>query len=281
MDTIAVGYFTAGSITVENLSNESGVINGLTIPTSDTLTSTISAGLLYVNDTRIDFVDTPKDFTESVDTYVDIEITGVVVYTEVAVGAGAPALSAPNQRIAVVTTDATTVTTVVDLRTVIVKTLNTKSYSFSTHEDVTDYYSYMYSLYTPAVDRSILFDVFQIGTKIRVTLTQELTTGQAKCGFLVGGESVNMGESLYGVNFSFQSYSVKDTDDFGIVDITKRGIQDLVDFETDIPSSILSNTKRKIKTMHDEIVVFIVDDTATDESKYENLLTLGTVENVT
>lgn len=149
----------------------------------------------------------------------------------------------------------------------------------SPNELVEDYYSYIYSEYTLEVDRGKTIQLpSAVGVNIRVTFTVETVTATASCGFLVADEASDMGETLFGVAFSFRSYSVKATDAFGITQITKRGIQDLVDFETLIDSAVMATQKRKLKTIYDEVVAFIVDPSA--DSKYDNLVTLGTVDNV-
>lgn len=144
--------------------------------------------------------------------------------------------------------------------------------------DVDDYYSYIYSLYTSTTGLDAVFQIPFIGLKIRVTFHNNILGGETSCGFLIGGQANYMGVSLYGVGFSFNSYSVKETDVFGVTTILKRGVQELVDFETEITSQELMTMKRKIKLIYDEIVVFIVDPDA--DSVYENIITLGIVDNV-
>lgn len=149
----------------------------------------------------------------------------------------------------------------------------------SPNEDVEDYYTYIYSLYTTEVDRAKVYKLpTGLGVNIRITMTPIGTTDTASCGYLIGGTAVSMGETLYGVDFSFESYSVKTTDAFGITTIIKRGIQDLVDFETVIDAASMANIKRKVKTIYGEVLAFIVDPT--EDSRYDNLVTLGTVDNV-
>lgn len=149
----------------------------------------------------------------------------------------------------------------------------------SPNEDVEDYYTYIYSLYTLEVDRTKVFRLpTGLGVNIRVTMTVEGTTSTVSCGYLIGGVATDMGETLYGVGFSFESYSVKTTDQYGVTTIEKRGIQDLVDFETVIDAASMATFKRKVKTIYGEILAFILDPT--EDSRYENLVTLGTVDNV-
>jgi len=163
-----------------------------------------------------------------------------------------------------------------DLGAPIVSSEQTKE--IGVNDDVEDYYSYIYSLYSTSSGLDAVFSIPFVGLKIRVTFSNLILGAETSCGFLIGGATNNMGDSLFGVGFSFNSYSVKETDDFGVTTILKRGIQDLVDFETEIPSSALAATKRKIKLIYDEIVVFIVDPSV--DSSYENLITLGVIDSV-
>ena len=147
------------------------------------------------------------------------------------------------------------------------------------NEDVIDYYSYMYSEYTLEVDRARVFKLPDtIGVTIRVTFTVETSTVTAKCGFLIADEAISMGDTLYGVDFSFNSYSTKTTDTLGITHVTKSGIQDVVDFETVIDSAIMATNKRKIRSIYDEVLAFIIDPS--DPSRYDNLVTLGMIDSV-
>lgn len=159
-------------------------------------------------------------------------------------------------------------------------TLGTVLWTFNTtstvNENVTDYWSYIYEDYGYELDRAFKIDLPIVGHKVKVTFHKSTESTDTACGFLVGGLAVNMGTTLYGVNFKFTSYAVKKFDDFGSLTITKRAVQDLVDFETSIKSSELVSLKREIKKIYNDIVMFIVDDS--DESRYENLITLGTIQ---
>lgn len=94
------------------------VEDGLTIPTDTDLTVTIAAGTAYPECYRVDKTSgTEHTFTSGVDTYVDIDTSGDFQYSEVALGATAPAIATNSVRIAKVSTDGGTVNTVTDLRT--------------------------------------------------------------------------------------------------------------------------------------------------------------------
>lgn len=93
------------------------VVSGLLSPTSANLTSTLSAGVAYVIGRRVVVAATANTYTASQDTYVDLSNTGVLTYVAVALGAAAPALTANSLRLQKVVTDATAVTSVVQLAT--------------------------------------------------------------------------------------------------------------------------------------------------------------------
>jgi len=154
---------------------------------------------------------------------------------------------------------------------------NTQHILYGVSDEVYDYYDYIYSPYTSLVDRALKVNIAPVGVTIRVTLKVNVTDSVANIGYLVAGEALSMGETLFGAKFSFNSYALKETDAFGTLSITKRNVQELVDFETNIESINLSRLKREIKGIYNDIVVFILDES--EASNYENLLTLGTIEN--
>ena len=150
-------------------------------------------------------------------------------------------------------------------------------YTQSPNEDVFDYYSYIYSEYSVSSENAKFFRLNDIGTQIRVTITSNSATGVAKCGFLVGGEITDMGSTINNVAFNFNSYSTKSIDEFGTLSIKKRGVQELVDFETVVKNTEMRQRKSQLKAIYDEILAFVVDE---DEgSIYDNLIAFGTIEN--
>lgn len=158
--------------------------------------------------------------------------------------------------------------------TTVLWTITTPS---SLYDGVEDWYTWMYSPYNYEVDRATKIDIGVLdGTSIRVIFTKSTASTRTACGYLVGGAPYSMGSTLSQVGFKFNSFAVKNTDDFGTLTITKRAVQDIVDFETIVPHNTVPTIRRKIKEIYNDIIVFIVDES--DTSEYENLLTLGTVE---
>jgi len=147
----------------------------------------------------------------------------------------------------------------------------------TTFEGVYDWWTWMYEPYGYEVDRAIKVDIgVTNGTTIRVTFNKLESATRTACGYLIGGTPVNMGSTLYGINYGFTSYAVKETDAFGTLNIIKRAVQDKVDFNTILPTSTLMSTKRKIKSVYNDIITFIVDER--DDSPFENMITLGVIE---
>jgi len=154
----------------------------------------------------------------------------------------------------------------------------TQIFKYSVNEEVFDLWSYIYSSYTNSVDRSIKIDIPPIGYKLKITISKY--GNQAVCGFLIGGTAVYMGITTDNIGFNFNSFSTVTNDIFGNTTITKRSVQDALDFETvlkDDEKRLVPKLRREIKQIYDDIVVFIVDDSS--DSFLENAITLGKIEN--
>ena len=93
------------------------VVSGLTIPTSSNLTASSTSGVAFITGIK---TNVPSDYgytyQASMDTYVDVDNTGVYHRTPVALASAAPAIYANSIRIAKVTTSGTAITSVTDLR---------------------------------------------------------------------------------------------------------------------------------------------------------------------
>ena len=99
--------------------------------------------------------------------------------------------------------------------------LLTQEYYQSINEDVFDYYDYIYAPYSDSTDKAKYFNIIKAGTQIRVSFLKGSYSG-VSVGFLVGGTAINMGKTVEGVKLGWQSFSLRTTDDFGIMSITKR-----------------------------------------------------------
>lgn len=170
-----------------------------------------------------------------------------------------------------------------DARKVVVQLLNSSnvvSWEYDTgyflNEGVTDYYSYIYETYDYKIYRAMIVNLPFIDYYVKITFYAqgELTT--TSCGFLVGGNPESMGKTLTPINFKFNSFALKEVDDFGKLTITKRAVQDLVDFETVIDTATLPTFKRKLRDIYNDIILFVLDEN--EDTEYENLLTLGVIQ---
>jgi len=153
----------------------------------------------------------------------------------------------------------------------------------SVNQYVFDYWDYIYEPYFNDVSRGLYFEInkYESGvnnTKIRVTFVVDPITNTTSCGYLIGGEYLNMGETLDNVKFNFNSFSTKTTDDYGIITITKRSVQDLIDFETKIPREESVLIKNRVKKQYDDISAFVIDEN--NSGTFDNMITLATISDI-
>lgn len=141
---------------------------------------------------------------------------------------------------------------------------------------VDSWWTYIYAPFQDTMDKTIKIDLPIIGQFVKVTLHKNIDSNRTSCGYLVGGVAVDMGYTLKNISFSYNSFALKETDAFGALNVKKRAVQDLVDFETVIKSREIPNFRRKVKTIYNDIVMFILDES--ENSRYENLLTLGIIQ---
>ena len=146
----------------------------------------------------------------------------------------------------------------------------------SVNDSVDDYYSYIYTDYNYEVDRAKKIDIPIDGTYIKITFNKQVDASRTACGFLIGGVAVDMGKTLMGVRFNFNSFAERNYNELGGLTITKKAVQDLVDFETVIPSGELQNMRREIRKIYNDIVLFILSEE--DIGNYENMMTLGVIQ---
>ena len=152
-------------------------------------------------------------------------------------------------------------------------TYNTPS---NINANVYDYYDYIYEPYNLDQDFTTKVNLPLQGRYVRMTFHKLPLTGRSACGYLIVGNPVYIGMSLMGVKFGYNSLTTKEISSFGNLDIKKSFIQDIVDFETVIASTYLPRMRRELKKIYDEIVLFIIDER--DVSEYENLMTLGVIQ---
>ena len=261
-DAIGIGNFKATSVTIEYLDAISGVVNGLTIATSVDLSSTITAGLIYVNEKRFDFSATPKTFTASKDTYVDIDLSGAPAYIEVNNGDPAPAIPTDFQRISKVVTDVDNITAVTDLRTIIDPVLATDTFTFSANGNVWDVWTYGYGGFTDSTVETVYTPLQRKGTYIRVTFSKG---GAATyCGFLIAGLQEDMGQTLNDVSFPDKR-------------VGSRTVA-VADFRTTVPKNELMRKLATAKSQLTKAMLFVIDESET--TSHNNMIILGNIVKV-
>lgn len=153
----------------------------------------------------------------------------------------------------------------------------TESFSNPRREGLPSYLAWIHAKFIDYSSRSKVFYLPLFGSKIRVTFSKG-SYFNVQVGFMVGGRSTQMGKTIEGVKLGRTSYTIKNTDDFGITTITSRAKRKYHDFETSVNSDIAMNALRIIENYEDVVMAFIIDNNP--NSIYENIVTLGVYESV-
>ena len=107
------------------------VYTGLLPPTSASLTAITTAGTAYINGARVLKDATSKLYTASKWTYVDLSSTGTYTYSETAITGSEPAVASNSIRLARVSTDSSTVLSIIDRRITSISTASVYVGSFT------------------------------------------------------------------------------------------------------------------------------------------------------
>lgn len=153
----------------------------------------------------------------------------------------------------------------------------TETFSNPRREGLPSYLNWIHAKFIDYSSRSKVFYLPLFGSKIRVTFSKG-SYSNVQVGFMVGSRSTQMGRTLEGVKLGRTSYTIKNTDDFGITTITSRAKRKYHDFETSVSSDIAMQTLRIIENYEDTVMAFIIDNNP--NSVYENIVTLGVYESV-
>ena len=153
----------------------------------------------------------------------------------------------------------------------------TETFSNPRREGLPSYLNWIHAKFIDYSSRSKVFYLPLFGSKVKVTFSKG-SYSNVQVGFMVGGRSTNMGKTIEGVKLGRTSYTIKNTDEFGITTITSRAKRKYHDFETSVNSDIAMNTLRIIENYEDIVMAFIIDNNV--NSKYENIVTLGVYESV-
>lgn len=151
----------------------------------------------------------------------------------------------------------------------------TREFDLQDETSIIDFYSYCFSpfVYTPTIYAN---DIPLYGNAT-MKITIDNTGETAKCGRLVFGRSFYVGDTGYGANLSLESFSSKETDEFGNVTLVHRDSINLDSYEVQIPTNKLPVLKRKAQELDAIAVLFVMDES--EDSNVENLLTFGYWDN--
>ena len=153
----------------------------------------------------------------------------------------------------------------------------TEIFSNPRREGLPSYLNWIHAKFIDYSSRSKVFYLPLFGSKVKVTFIKG-SYANVQVGFMVGGRSTQMGRTIEGVKLGRTSYTIKNTDEFGITTITSRAKRKYHDFETSVNSDIAMNTLRIIENYEDIVMAFIIDNNP--NSAYENIVTLGVYESV-
>jgi len=147
-----------------------------------------------------------------------------------------------------------------------------------------NWYGYFFDLFDttvigdPADSSSFLFRIPPAaGGHIEVIV--EAKDGIAKVGYMVGGNEVFVGDSLFGVSLGIEDNSQIEKDDFGVTSIVKRTANTFMDLDVIFHSHQIKQMERKALGLVGQVCLFVGDNT--QHSKYEHLMTLGYIESYT
>ena len=153
----------------------------------------------------------------------------------------------------------------------------TETFRNPRREGLPSYLNWIHAKFIDYSSRSKVFYLPLLGSKVKVTFAKG-SCSNVQVGFMVGGRSTQMGRTIEGVKLGRTSYTIKNTDDFGITTITSKAKRKYHDFETSVSSDIAMQTLRIIENYEDVVMAFIIDNNP--NSVYENIVTLGVYESV-
>jgi len=126
---------------------------------------------------------------------------------------------------------------------------------------------------------SFYFNIVPIqGGSIEVRATAD-DSGEAKVGFMVVGNSLHVGDSLFNISTAIEDNSIWDTDGFGISTVSEREASESLDIDVQYPSTNTNKVKIMVRDIVGKIVLFIGDEQA--NSRYDHLMILGKVDSFT
>jgi hypothetical protein len=147
----------------------------------------------------------------------------------------------------------------------------TEDFDLINNTEVIDFYTYAFEPfeYRP----SIYTDALYLYTDATLTVVIDKTGSTAKCGRLVLGRSYYVGDVGYGASLTVESYSHKETDEFGNSTLIHRDSVNIDSYEIRVPTQKIPVLRRKGKSLDAIPILFVMDESST--STVEHLLNFG------
>ena len=123
---------------------------------------------------------------------------------------------------------------------------------------VSDWWEYFYLEYSYSHRAIFTLPTYRSCT-IRATITAE-SGGTAKCGAVVLGKQIEIGDSLLGVRVGIRDFSTKETDAFGDTVIVQRDYSDKMTIDVAIPTARIEYVRDDLATMRATPTVFVGED---------------------
>jgi len=136
---------------------------------------------------------------------------------------------------------------------------------------VVDFFTYCFSDFFFKNDNYFELPLYGSNTKIRITIDNG--SSDAAVGRFVFGRSFDIGEAEFSGTLSIESYSIKQTNEFGVTNLVQRESVNIENYVIRVPIEKVPTMKRKRKEYDAIPVLFVIDDNA--DSKLENLQTFG------
>ena len=147
----------------------------------------------------------------------------------------------------------------------------TKTYDLQDESAVVDFYSYCFSDF---IFKSSIYNQdlpLYLGGTLKIEIIN--TGSTAKCGRLVCGRSFYVGETAYRASLGLESYSTKQTDEFGTETLVHRGAVNYDSYDVKVPTNKIPILKRKAIELDAVAILFVMDESPTSNTEY--LLNFG------
>ncbi len=139
-----------------------------------------------------------------------------------------------------------------------------------------NWYNYYFEEFNHEDEQNFIFNIPPFANSYIRTTIEKNSLLTASVNFMVAGNGIYLGDTLYGLSLGLNDNSDVQKDDFGITTIKKRDASQYMDLDVTIPSIRLQEMKRKTYSLYGEIILIVADER--EDSKYESLPILGYIE---